>query len=116
VLFPNLFNIVHNKSALVADVFSDMNFNLSFRRTIMGIKLVEWHNLLNLLTTVTLNPSRDNFVWDDHKNGIFLFQSIYHLLMNNPNNNWSKMLWRLKLPLKIKVFVEFMSGSDPHKR
>jgi hypothetical protein len=25
----------------------------------MGIKLVEWHNMLNLLTMVTLNPSRD---------------------------------------------------------
>jgi hypothetical protein len=28
--FPNLFNIVRNKSALVAYVFSDMNLNLSF--------------------------------------------------------------------------------------
>jgi hypothetical protein len=38
--FPNLFNIVCNKSALVAQVFLDINLNLSFRRTIMGIKLV----------------------------------------------------------------------------
>ena len=103
--FPNLFNIVRNKSALVVDVFSYSNFNLSFRRTIRGIKMVEWHNLLNLLTTVTLNPARDNFVWDGHKNGIFSVQSMYHLLMNNPNSNRSKMLWRLKLPLKIKVFL-----------
>jgi hypothetical protein len=29
--FPNLFNTVHNKSALVAEVCLDMNFNLSFR-------------------------------------------------------------------------------------
>ena len=61
--FPNLFNIVRNKSALVAYVFSDTNLNLSFRRTIMGIKLVEWHNMLNLLTEVTLSLSRDKFVW-----------------------------------------------------
>jgi hypothetical protein len=67
--------------------------------------MVEWHNLLNLLTTVTLNPVRDNFVWDGHKNGIFFVQSMCHLLMNNPNNNRSKMLWRLKLHLKIKVFL-----------
>jgi hypothetical protein len=29
----------------------------------MGIKLVEWHNMLNLLTAVTLSLSRDKFVW-----------------------------------------------------
>ena len=94
--YLNLFNIVRNKSALVVDVFSDSNLNLSFRRTIRGIKMVEWHNLLNLLTTVTLNPARDNFVWDGHKNGIFSVQSMYHLLIYNPNNNRNKMIWKLK--------------------
>ena len=32
--FPNLFNVVRNKSALVAQVFSDMNLNLAFRRIV----------------------------------------------------------------------------------
>jgi hypothetical protein len=31
--------------------------------------------------------------------------------MNNPNNYQNKKLWKLKLPLKIKVFLEFMSGA-----
>jgi hypothetical protein len=75
--FLNLFNIVCNKSALVADVFSDTNLNLSFRHTIIGIKLVEWHNMLNLLTVVTLSLSRDKFIWDGHRNGIFSVQSMY---------------------------------------
>jgi hypothetical protein len=47
--FPNPFNIVRNKSALVAQIFPDTNLNLSFRRTITGIKLVEWQNSLYLL-------------------------------------------------------------------
>jgi hypothetical protein len=38
-------------------------FGLLTSRTIMGIKLVEWHNMLNLLTAVTLSLSRDKFVW-----------------------------------------------------
>jgi hypothetical protein len=96
---------VRNKSALVVHVFLDTNFNFSFCQTIRGIKMVEWHNSLKLLTTVTLNPARDNFVWDSHKNGLFYVQYMYHILMNNPISNRSKMLWRLKLPLKIKVFL-----------
>ena len=30
---------------------------------------------------------------------------MYHLLMYNPNNNRNKMIWKLKIPLKIKVFL-----------
>ena len=66
---------------------------------------MEWHNMLNLLSNVTLNLSSDKFVWDGHKNGIFSVQSMYHCLMNNPNDERNKKLWKLKLPLKIKVFL-----------
>jgi hypothetical protein len=103
--FLNLFNIMRNKSTLVVDIFSATNLNLSFRRIIRGIKLMEWHNMLNFLSNVTLNMSSDRFVWDGHKNGIFSVQSMYHCLMNNPNDERNKKLWKLKLPLKIKVFL-----------
>jgi hypothetical protein len=53
--FLNLFNIVRNKLALVAEVCLKTNLNLSFRRTITGSKLLEWKNLLHLLTTVRLS-------------------------------------------------------------
>jgi hypothetical protein len=86
------FYIVRNKSALVAQVCLDMNLNLSFRRTITEIKLVEWQNLLYLLNSVSLNPSSDKFVWDGHKNEIFSVQSMYHLLMYDPSNNQNKMI------------------------
>jgi hypothetical protein len=35
---------------------------------------MEWHNILTLLSMVTLNLnlSIDIFVWDGHKNGTFL--------------------------------------------
>ena len=90
--FPNLFNIAWNKLALIIDVFSATNLNLSFHRTIRGIKLMEWHNMLNLISIVTLNLSSDKFVWDDHKNGIFFVQSMYQCLMNNPNVERNKKL------------------------
>jgi hypothetical protein len=86
--FPNL----RNKSALVVDIISATNLNLSFCRTIRGIKLMEWHNMLNLLSNVILNLSSDKFVWDGHKNGIFSVQSMYHCLMNNPNDERNKKL------------------------
>jgi hypothetical protein len=67
--------------------------------------------MLTFLSMVTLNLFRDIFVWDGHKNGTFSAQSVYHCLMNNPNNDRNKKLWKLKLPLKIKVFCGIYVGE-----
>ncbi|KAL5647507.1 hypothetical protein ACJX0J_041862, partial [Zea mays] len=44
------------------------------------------------------------------ENGIFSVQSMYHLLMYNPNNNRNKMIWKLKIPLKIKSTLIILLG------
>ena len=106
--FPNLFNIVRNKTSLVAEVMSHANLNLSFRRPIVGIKLVELQNLVHLLAPVTLNLLRDTFVWGAHRDGTFSTRSMYYILINNPNFNSNCVLWKLKLPLKIKIFLWYL--------
>lgn len=106
--FPNLFNIVRNKTSLVAEVLSRENLNLSFRRSIVGIKLVEWQTMIHLLATVNLTPVRDTFVWTAHRNGAFSTRSMYYNLISIPNYNRGCLLWKLKLPLKIKIFLWYL--------
>jgi hypothetical protein len=106
--FLNIFNIVHNKTSPVAEVMSHANLNLSFRRPIVGIKLVELQNLVHFLAPVTLNPLRDTFVWGAHRDGTFSTRSMYYILINNPNYNSNCVLWKLKLPLKIKFFLWYL--------
>ena len=52
VIYPNLFNIVRKRKALVKDVMNGNLPNLSFRRAIVGVKRVEWHNLSTLLASI----------------------------------------------------------------
>lgn len=70
--FPNHFNIVLKRNSLVKDVMNGNILNLSFHITIVGIKLVGWHNLSNLIAFVTLGQSRDKFFWG-HRDGLFQF-------------------------------------------
>jgi hypothetical protein len=114
--FPNLFNIVCNKTSLVAEVLSHANLNLSFWRLIVGIKHVEWQNLVHFLAPVNLNSVRDTFVWGAHRDGTFSTRSMYYILINNPNYNHDCVLWKLKLPLKIKIFLWYLGKGDPHQR
>jgi hypothetical protein len=60
---PNLFNIVRKKNVLVKNVMNGNISNLSFRRAIVGVKQVEWHNLLHLMATIYFRESRDKFLF-----------------------------------------------------
>lgn len=52
---------MRKKNTLVKGVMNGNISNLSFRRAIIRVKWVEWHNLLNLLTSVSLGHLRDNY-------------------------------------------------------
>jgi hypothetical protein len=89
-------------------VLSHENLNLSFRRSIVGIKLVEWLTMIHLLATVNLTSMRDTFVWTAHRDGTFSTRSMYYNLISIPNFNRGCFLWKLKLPLNIKIFLWYL--------
>jgi len=48
----------------VAEVLSSSTPNLSWRRDLIGSKLVMWNNLTAHLANITLNYERDDFKWN----------------------------------------------------
>jgi hypothetical protein len=75
--YPNLYNLVHKKLATVAEVLQTAPLNVSFRRALVGTKLIEWHSLVASIVHVMLNNMPDRFVWDLHKNAWVLFGKFY---------------------------------------
>jgi hypothetical protein len=47
-----LYNIVRKKYATIAKVFSTTPINVSFRRALIGDKLLEWNNLIATMANV----------------------------------------------------------------
>uniref|UniRef100_A0A0E0MW42 Reverse transcriptase zinc-binding domain-containing protein n=1 Tax=Oryza rufipogon TaxID=4529 RepID=A0A0E0MW42_ORYRU len=43
--------------------------NISFRRAIVGQKLIKWNDLILRLANITLSNEKNCFVWSLHKNG-----------------------------------------------
>ena len=81
--YPNLLNTVRKKHATVAEVLSTNPLNVSFRRALVGNKLIEWRSLVSKLVHVNLNEGMDLFVWNLHKNGLFIVKLMYKHLVNN---------------------------------
>lgn len=71
------------KHATVSDVFSATPLNMSFSRSLVGIKLLEWHNLVGRMVDINVREGRDVFVWSLHNNGSFSVQSTYKHLVSS---------------------------------
>jgi hypothetical protein len=89
-------------------VFSKVPLSISFRRSLAGDNLAHWHNLVAKIAHVRLNDRADVFRWGFTQNWQFTVKSIYSTLITG--NIWhNKFLWKLKLPLKIKILLWYLN-------
>ena len=106
--YPTLYNIVQRKNISVHDVLSHNPLNIGFRRNLHGSKWNAWLHLCQRLMQVTLTNEPDVFWWNLTTNGVFTVKSMYEDWMNDHQNSPKKYLWKLKIPLKIKIFMWFL--------
>jgi hypothetical protein len=113
--YPQLYRIVRHKNDIVATVFRTIPLNISFRRSLTEDTLQSWHELVTNIAYVRLNDEDDKFRWGLNQNGISKVCSMYNAMI--VGNIWdNRILWKLKLLLKIKkLFVVFKQGSDTYK-
>jgi len=68
-----------------------------------------WNNLLSRLTHVALSQEEKTiFLWNLDQKGEFSVKSHYLGLIYQNVPNLSKQLWKLKAPLKIKIFLWYL--------
>jgi hypothetical protein len=106
--YLSLYHIVRQKSATVAIVLGNVPLNVSFHRALVGQNLTLWYNLVAHILHVQLSIDRDTFQWGLTKSGQFSVQSMYRSLINNGKVFHHKEIWKLKLPLKIKIFMWYL--------
>ena len=103
-LFLALYYIVRRKGVYVRTVLSMTPLNVAFRRSVVGVNLQAWHEVVAMVADVQLTNQMDRFVWGLHQNGFFLVKSMYRALLGSEAIPYNTLIWKLKLPLKIKVF------------
>jgi hypothetical protein len=103
-----LYNIVRRKTILVADVLTGVPLNIKFRRTITGNNWEVWLLLLQRLIPVNLKEDLDIFVSKLNTSGTLCVKSMYANIMNGRTIFLNKYIWKIKVPLKIKIFMWFL--------
>ena len=77
----------------------------------MGERWTSWLHLVRRLMDVHLSDQPDSFRWKLTTNGVFTVKSMYLDLINSGPLPRSIHIWKIKVPLKIKIFMWFV-----HKR
>jgi hypothetical protein len=111
IQYPLLYNIVHYKNVSVAHVLGQSPINIGFRRGLSGNKWTAWLHLCQRLLPIKLSMEPDHFVWKLTTNGSFSVKSMYEDMMNDHTPFLHKFLWKMKIPLKIKIFMWFLSNK-----
>jgi hypothetical protein len=106
--FSHHCTIVRKRSAYVRSVLSTIPLNVAFRRSLMGVNLQTWNNVVAMVANVQLRNQRDRFVWGLHQNGLFLVKSMYRALLGVQALPYNTFIWKLKIPLKVKVFMWYL--------
>jgi hypothetical protein len=75
----------------------------------VGNNLGLWYNLVGMVAHIRLNGATDSFIWGFHQNGIFSVKSMYNALIADTRVVYSRTLWRLKIPLGIKIFMWYFN-------
>ena len=108
VQYPSLFNTVPHKNMLVAQVLSNNPLNIEFRRSLTDKNWLSWIRPVERLMQVCVSDVADQFKWDLTTNGVFTVSSMYSDMMHGHTPFLHKYLWKLKVHLKIKIFMWFL--------
>jgi hypothetical protein len=99
---------VRDPHATVAKVMATSPLNVSFRRALVDNNLNAWNNLVAQLVNVEIGEGSDTFKWDLTQTGKFSVKSMYSYLINTSPPVQHKKTWKLKIPLKIKIFLWYL--------
>jgi hypothetical protein len=97
----------HN-SLNIATVLGHNSLNIAFRRNLTGDKWNQWLNLVSRLMEVQLSPAQDIFRWNLTASGEFSVKSMYLDFMNGNTIFLNRYIWKIKVPLKIRIFMWFL--------
>lgn len=106
IRFDKLFRICEDPKIIVANCWFNNVWNIQFTRSFGREEIIQWEDLKNLLFNVEFRERSDSFHWCLHSSGLFSVKTLYIHVSFGGVTSWKlQRLWRIKIPLKIKIFL-----------
>ena len=112
ILYWDLFSIVNEKDATVAQVWDGVNLKLTFRRCVSPVLFDRWIELCQLMSTVSLSGEDDTPIWMFHSSGVYNVRSFYAIVNSRgvvPVH--TPAVWKLHVPPRLHVFLWLLANN-----
>jgi hypothetical protein len=106
--YNSLYSTVNHKNVTVHHVMNGNPLNIGFRRALSENKWNRWVHLVSRLMNVQLSDSNDSFHWELTMTDLFSVKSMYRHLLDGHTRYFKKYIWKIKVPLKIRIFMSFV--------
>lgn len=107
IAYEDLFKLVRDLEALVADYWDEGEWLVEFRRALSMQEYERWIELKGELHHTSLIPDqRDAVLWGLENKGLYTTKSLYSFILNGGSvNRIAGHIWKCKVPLKIKFLL-----------
>ena len=102
--FPQLFEICYETEVSVAWM-ARQHWRMSFRRWLNEDRQTQLIKIRDLLASFAVNSEKDSPRWRWENTGLFSVKSNYKNLCSNEYGTHYNLIWKAKLPLKIKIWL-----------
>lgn len=103
-LFPDLFAMCNQQKITVEKMKMDPSA-VTFTRWLVDSWRDSWEQILIDSDNIRLVASDDKVAWKFGTKGLFSVKSVYSALTVNESGKYHKMIWKSKIPEKIKIFL-----------
>jgi hypothetical protein len=101
---------MRHKDQTAAHTLASVPLNIELRRSLVGdVGIVGY---ICMLIDVQLEPRDDEFKWSLTQLGRFTVKSMYLDLLNDNTIYFYKYLWKMKVSLKMKIFMWFVQRKE----
>ncbi|XP_020186512.1 uncharacterized protein [Aegilops tauschii subsp. strangulata] len=104
--FPDLFSSTVDPGISVEVALVDLG-RLAFQRPFGPMELVAWQELLECIALQSpgANQTHDRISWHLETSGCFSTKSLYQNIAASPGPEPLALIWAIRLPLKIQIFL-----------
>ncbi|TVU21933.1 hypothetical protein EJB05_31604, partial [Eragrostis curvula] len=112
VQFWELYIIVNEKTATIADLWDGVDLKCTFRRTVSDRLYDMWLEVVQLASTVDIVDEEDALIWRFQSSGIYSSQSLYGIInFRGVIPVHTPAVWSLKIPPRVHFFLWLLSKN-----
>lgn len=112
IQFWDVYVIVNEQNATIAELWDGENLRCTFRRTVNERIMNLWNEIVQIASTISFKDEEDSLIWQYSSSGGFSSQSLYRIVnFRGVQQVFAPAIWKLSIPPRVHIFLWLLSKN-----